>query len=232
MLLCTKTENKIVKKLLKVWTLVLIRHLLPFLKKKFPRLLMPNGFMERDLSHSALSDFYHFRNLEDILILCNLTRADWLLEIVTKSVKYTVDSRLADYVLSREPKAILFLDILLLYSDIVDDQYLPLLPKYLADFQKSSSAVPVNILSDPFIADPSAPLYVDNENVIVLAPAAGKNFKAVLINPTDKDRKVMLKLLDEADDMEITDSKNRKFSTSLEIVVPKMDFVKVVSKDG
>jgi len=232
MRLCTKTENKLAKKLLKAWTLTLIRHLLPFLKKRFPRLLMPNGFIERDLSHSALSGFYHFRNLEDILILYNLTRADWLLEIVTKSVKYTVDSRLADYVLSREPKAILFLDILLLYSDIVDEQYLPLLPQYLARFQKSNSAVPVNILSDPFITNTSLPLYVDNENVIISAPAAGKNLKAVLINPTDKDRKVMLKSLDEADDMEINDSRNRKFSTSLEIVVPKMDFVKVVSKNG
>jgi len=231
MRLCTKTENKLAKKLLKVWTLTLIRHLLPFLKKKFPRLLMPNGFIERDLSYSALSDFYHFRNLEDILILYNLTRADWLLEIVTKSVKYTVDSRLADYVLSREPKAILFLDILLLYSDIVDDQYLPLLPQYLARFQKSNSAVPVNILSDPFVTNTSLPLYVDNANVIISAPAAGKNLKAVIVNPTDKDRKVMVKLAS-PDQMEIADSRNRKFSTSLEIVVPKMDFVKVVSKNG
>jgi len=230
--LCTKKENKITKKLLKVWTLILMRHLLPFLKKKYPRLIMPNGFIERDLAYSALSDFYHFRNLEDILILYNLTNADWLLKIVKKSVKYTVQSRLAEYVLTREPKAILFLDILLVYSDIVDDRYLPLLPQYLACFQKANSAVPVNILSDPFITDTSLPLYVDNENVIISAPQAGKNLKAVLINPTDKDRKVILKSLGEADDIQIIDSKNRKFPTSPEIVVPKMDFAKIVSKNG
>jgi len=232
--LCTKTENKTIKKLLKVWTLLLRRHLLPFLKKKSPRLLMPNGFIERDLSHSVLSDFYHFRNLEDILILYNLTKADWLLNIITKSVKYTVHSRFADYVLSREPKAILFLDIILLYSDMVDEQYLHLLPKYLARFQKANSAVPVNILSDPFITNTSSPLYLDNENVIITAPAGAKKLKAVMINPTGKDQKVMLKSTSPGDvsQMKIVDSTNRKFPAGSEIVVPKMNLLKIVSKDG
>ena len=231
--LWAKTENKTTKKLLKVWTLLLRRHLLPFLKKKSPRLLMPNGFIERDLSHSALSDFYHFRNLEDILILYNLTKADWLLNIITKSIKYTVHSRFADYVLSREPKAILFLDIILLYSDMVDDGYLHLLPKYLARFQKANSAVPVNILSDPFITNTSSPLYLDNENVIITAPAAAKKLKAVLINPTEKDQKIMLKSTspDDVSQMKIVDSKNRKFPAGTEIVVPKMNLLKIVSNN-
>ncbi|HIJ69988.1 MAG TPA: hypothetical protein HPP87_01340 [Planctomycetes bacterium] len=229
---CTKTENKLAKKLNKVWTLILMRHLLPFLKKKFPRLVIPNGFIERDLTYSALSDFYHFRNLEDILILCKLTRADWLRKIITKSVKYTVDSGLADYVLRREPKAILFLDILILYSDIVDQQYLPLLPWFLSRFQKENSAVPVNILADPFITNTSLTLRIDNEDVIISAPAAGENIKAFIINPTDKDQKVMLKSLDEAVDMEIIDTVNRRLATNRKFVVPKMGFVKVVSKNG
>ncbi|MHC5060904.1 MAG: D-glucuronyl C5-epimerase family protein [Planctomycetota bacterium] len=234
MRLCMKTENIVAKKLNKVWTLVLRKHLLPFLKKRFPRLVMPNGFIERDLSYSAMSDFYHFRNIEDILILYNLTRDDRLFDIVKKSVKYTVDSGLVEYVVSRNPKAILFLDIILLYSDLIDPCYLPLLPGYLADFQKANSAVPVNILSDPFITNSSSPLYIDNENIIVLAPAAGKNFRAVLLNPTDKDRKVMVKSAHPADinEMEVVDSDNRKFSIAGEIMVPKMSFVKVVSKNG
>jgi hypothetical protein len=229
---CTKTENKVAKKLLKVWTLILMRHILPLLKKSFPRLVMPNGFIERDLSHSALSDFYHFRNLEDILILYKLTRADWLREIITKSVKYTVDSSLADYVISNEPKAILFLDILILYSVIVDERYLPLLPWFLSRFQKEKFALPVNILADPFITNTSLALRIDNEAVITIAPAAGEKLKALIVNPTDQDHKVMLQLPDEAEDMEIIDSGNRKISTGLEFVVVKMGFVKVVSKNG
>lgn len=234
MRLCTKTENKLAKKLNKVWTLTLIRHLLPFLKKKFPRLLMPNGFIERDLSHSALSDFYHFRNLEDILILYNLTRADWLLNIVTRSLSYSVDSRLADYVLSREPKAMLFLDILLLYSGIINQNYLPLLPRYMARFQKANLALPVNILSDPFITDTSLPLRVDNENVIVLVPAAGKKLKAILVNTTQKDEKVVISLPSEnaVDELEVIDSSYQKSSLSRDLIVPKMGYVKIVSKDG
>ncbi len=234
MRLCTKTENKLVKKLNKVWTLTLIRHLLPFLKKRFPRLLMPNGFIERDLSYSALSDFYHFRNLEDILILYNLTRADWLLNILAKSIRYTVDSRLADRVIDRDPKAILFLDTLLLYAGIINQNYIHLLPPYLARFQKANSALPVNILSDPFITDASLPLCVDNDKVIVLVPAAGKKLKAILVNTTQNNEKVTINLPSEnaVDELEVIDSSYQKSSLSRELIVPKMGYVKIVSKNG
>ena len=73
---------------------------------------------------------------------------------------------------------------------------------------------------------------IDNENVIIFAPAAGENLKAVLINPTDKDQKVMLQSLEEDEDIQINDSGNRRLSINREFVVPKMDFVKVVSKNG
>ncbi len=234
MRLSTKTENKLAKKLLKVWTLTLIRHLLPFLKKRFPRLLMPNGFIERDLSHSALSDFYHFRNLEDILILYNLTRADWLLDIVTRSVRYSVDSRLAARVMDREPKAMLFLDTLLLYAGIINQNYIHLLPPYLARFQKANLALPVNIISDPFITDTSLPLLVDNDKVIVLVPAAGKKLKAIIVNTTQNDEKVAINLPSEntVDELEVIDSSYQKSSLGLDIIVPKMGYVKIVSKNG
>jgi len=195
---------------------------------------MPNGFIERDLSYSALSDFYHFRNIEDILMLYNQTRADWLGEIIKKSVKYSVDSGLAKHVFAREPKAMLFLDILLLYSGIINQDYLPLLPPYLARFQKANLALPVNILSDPFITDTSLPLRVDNEKVIVLVPAAGKKLKAILVNTTEKDEKVAISLPSEnaVDELEVIDSSYQKSSLSRDIIVPKMGYVKIVSKDG
>jgi hypothetical protein len=234
MRLCTKTENKLVKKLNKVWTLTLTRHILPFLKKRFPRILMPNGFIERDLSHSVLSDFYHFRNLEDILILYNLTRADWLLNIVTRSIRYSVDSRLAARVMDREPKAMLFLDTLLLYAGIINQNYIHLLPPYLARFQKANLALPVNIISDPLITDTSLPLRVDNDKVIVLVPATGKKLKAILVNTTQKDEKVAINLPSEntVDELEVIDSSYQKSSLGRDIIVPKMGYVKIVSKNG
>ena len=232
--LCTKSKSKITRKVHKVYTLTLMRHLLPFLKKTLPRLVMPNGFIERDLSYSALSDFYHFRNIEDILMLYNQTRADWLGEIIKKSVKYSVDSGLAKHVFAREPKAMVFLDVLLLYCGVVDEQYLPLLPEYIASFQELNSSVPVNILSNPLIAAAGSPLRVDNEDVLVLAPAGGKNIRAIVINATDKNRKVTIKSDSEGetDELEIIDPENRRFSLGQEVVVPKMDLVKVVSKNG
>jgi hypothetical protein len=234
MRLCTKTENKLVKKLNKVWNLILTRHLLPFLKKRFPRLLMPNGFIERDLSYSTLSTVYHFLNIEDILMLYHLTRADWLRNIITRSVKYSVDSGLASCLVERQVESMLFCDILLIYTGIINQNYIHLLPPYLAHFQKANLALPVNILSDPFITDTSLPLRVDNERVIVLVPAAGKNIKAILINPTEKDQKTRLKSIlgTEADPLEFVDSKNGKFSCQKPVIIPKMDFLKIVSKNG
>jgi len=232
--LCTKSKSKVTRKVHKVYTLTLMRYLLPFLKKTFPRLVMPNGFIERDLSYSTLSDFYHFRNIEDILVLYNQTRADWLGEIIKKSVKYSVDSGLAKHVFAREPKAMVFLDVLLLYCGVVDEQYLPLFPEYIASFQELNSSAPVNILSNPLIAAAGSPLRVDNEDVLVLAPAGGKNIRAVVINATDKDCKVTMKpdSEDETDELEIIDPENRRFSLGQEVVVPKMDLVKVVRKHG
>jgi hypothetical protein len=232
--LCMKTESKIAKKLLKIWTLILMRHLLPFLKKKFPRIVMPNGFIERDLSHSMLSDIYHFLNIQAMLTLYSRTKTDWLLKQIKKSVEYSADTSLADYVFGREPKAMLFLDILLLYAGIINQDYLHLLPTYLARFQKSSSALPVNILSDPFVTDTSLPLRVDNEKVIVLVPAAGKKLKAILVNTTQKDEKVAINLPSEnaVDELEVIDSSYQKSSLSRDIIVPKMGYVKIVSKNG
>jgi len=234
MRLCTKTENIIAKKLLKIWTLILMRHLLGFLKKKFPRIVMPNGFIERDLSHSMLSDFYHFLNIEAMLVLYSRTKTDWLLKQIKKSVEYSTGTGLAGYVFKREPKAMLFLDTLLLYSGIINQNYLPLLPRYLARFQQANSALPVNILSDPFITDTSLPLRVDNENVIILVPAAGKKLRAILVNTTQKDEKVAINLpLENAvDELEAIDSSYQKSSLSAELVVPKMGYVKIVSKNG
>jgi hypothetical protein len=232
--LCTKSKSKVTRKIHKVYTLTLMRYLLPFLKKTFPRLVMPNGFIERDLSHTALSDFYHFLNIEAILMLYNQTKADWLGEIVKKSVKYSVDSGLAKHVFARDPKAMVFLDVLLLYCGLVDEQYLPLLPEYIAHFQELNSSVPVNILSNPLIAAAGSPLRVDNEDVLVLAPAGGKNISAIVINATDKDRKVTIKSdsEDETDELEIIDPENRRFSLGQEVVVPKMNLVKIVRKHG
>ena len=232
--LCMKTDNKIAKKLLKTWTLILMRHLLPFLKKKFPRIVMPNGFIERDLSHSSLSDFYHFLNIQAMLTLYSRTKTDWLLKQIKKSVEYSAGTCLADYVFGRDPKAMLFLDILLLYSGIINQNYIHLLPTYLARFQKANSALPVNILSDPFITDTSLPLRVDNEKVIVLVPAAGKKLKAILVNTTQKDEKVAISLPSEnaVDELEVIDSSYQKSSLSRDIIVPKMGYVKIVSKNG
>jgi len=232
--LCMKTESKIAKKLLKAWTLILMRHLLGFLKKKFPRIVMPNGFIERDLSHSSLSDIYHFLNIQAMLILYSRTKTDWLLKQIKKSVKYSTATGLADYVFNREPKAMLFLDILLLYSGTINQDYLPLLPRYLARFQQANSALPVNILSDPFITDASLPLRVDNEKVIILVPAGGKRLKAILINTAQKDEKVAISLPSEnmVDELEIIDSSYQESSLGADIMVPKMGYAKIVSKDG
>lgn len=113
---------------------------------------MPNGYIERDLCASALSDGYHFITLRDLLMLYNQTRLEWLGAIIKKSVDYSIETGLARYTASFDPRATVILEIISLFSYTVDDRYLPLLPQYTAWFEEQNLPMPVDLLCHPLLA--------------------------------------------------------------------------------
>lgn len=232
--LSLKTKNKVIRTLLRKYGDRLKQYVLPFLKAKLPRLVMPNGFTERDLCCTSLSNCYHILNVQDMLMLHHQRPQPWLLGTISRSVRYTVDTGLAKHLALSDSRATMFLGVLLMYSCIVDERYLRFLPEYIAYFEKLNLPLPADILSNPLVADACPSLCVNNDNVVILTPVENKNISAVLVNATGKDEKVALKSAVESnmDELEIVDSGNNRFSCRGEVVVPKGGYLKVVRKDG
>lgn len=87
------------------------------MKIHHPRLFMPNGYIERDLCASSLSDGYHFVTVRDLCVLYRQTRLSWLAGIIRRCVEQSLRNRWAEHGLRYDPRAVFILDILSLYSD-------------------------------------------------------------------------------------------------------------------
>lgn len=150
-----RSNRVVMKKVPRIFDRVFGRFVIPYMKKVFPRLKMPNGFIERDLSSSALPNYYYIQNLKDLLVLYKQTRREGLLKIIEKSLAYALQSGLVKHFASRDQRAVLFLDVLLLYSSTVNDQYDKCLLEYIAFFLKEGLPLSAHIHSFPLITNAS-----------------------------------------------------------------------------
>jgi hypothetical protein len=82
------------------WALVerIARRLLRRSKERWPRLVLPNGYIERDLTAAAFSDFYHVQNVKDLLALERLAPAAWMRPVIDAGVTWLLDQDLAHLV--------------------------------------------------------------------------------------------------------------------------------------
>lgn len=229
--LVLRTNSKLMRKIQKRYDDALKKSILPRLKKKFPRFVMPNGYIERDLCFAPLSDFYHMVNLKELLILYGQNPCDWLAGILEKSVPDTVKSGLADYAAIYGSRAVVFLEVLLMYAAMIDDNYLSVLVPYYMRLKDLNQAIQTDLLSNPLIADPSLSLRADDSRVIILAPAKSTKFVAVIINIADNDIRTTL-AADEPDKLEIVDSQDGRFSLRQRLAIPAAGYLKVVRKNG
>jgi len=229
--LVLRTNSKFIRKIQKRYDDALKKTILPRLKKKFPRFVMPNGFIERDLCFAPLSDFYHMLNLKDLLILYSRNPCEWLAAILEKSVADTIKSGLIDYVAIYGSRATVFLEVLLMYAAMIDDEYLSVLVRHFMHLKDLNLTIQTDLLANPLIADPSLPLAADDSRAIILAPAKSTKFVAVIINIADNDITTTL-TADEPDKLEIVDSRNSRFSLRQPLTIPARGYLKVVRKNG
>jgi len=146
-----RTKRRFINKLRWKYDRILKKNILPRLKKKFPRLHMPNGFIERDLGCSVHSNGYHFVNVRDLMLFYSLEKEPWLLPIIKKSVHYTIHGPLLRYISDNEPRVMHVLEVISLYSDFVDKAYVPYMAEYLSLFQKVGMDFPADVLAYPQI---------------------------------------------------------------------------------
>jgi hypothetical protein len=207
---------------------ILRRRLLPFLKQRFPRLAMPDGYVERDLTHTALSDFYHLINMEDMLRLYGCCPDEWLGAMIRKSVDFTLRSRLVERMGPAGFGAGTFLGVLLLYGALIDERCLGHLVRHIRLFREASAPLPVKILSSPVIADPSSAWSVDNADLIVLASADQGRFSAVIMNPTRETQTGRLTCPLDTNAWRLVNAENRGVSAAESLRVPPGGYVRIV----
>lgn len=162
--LSRKSKITGMKKIHHEFNKVLKIYLLPALKKRFPRLNMPNGFLERDLCHSVLFEYYHLVNLKDLLILYNLAPGQWLRNIIIKSMSHTIKRKRIKYFALEDPRAIVFIDILCLYSILIDSSYSHFLADYFAYFKNLNLPLSADLLSHPLMEKVSAKIHVRSDD--------------------------------------------------------------------
>ena len=91
--------------------------------RHYPRLVHPNGMVERDLTLSLASDNYHVTNIKDLLMLYQLEPLTWLEQYIIKGTfflrNYVQDLGIESAV-KRSSYYIEFIDILYLYDKIIE----------------------------------------------------------------------------------------------------------------
>lgn len=146
-----RTKRRFINKLRWKYDQILRNNILPRLKKKFPRLYMPNGFIERDLGCSVHSNGYHFINIRDLMLFYVQAPQPWLLPIIKKSVHYTIHGPLVKFISDNEPRTMKILEVINLYAEFVDKSYVSYMAEYLYFFQSIGNAFPADVLSHPQI---------------------------------------------------------------------------------
>jgi hypothetical protein len=93
------------------------------IRRSYPRLVMPNGFIERDLNLTKASDRYHVINIKDLLMLYDLDREEWLVPYIVNGVQFLrniIKQCTLETLLRRSPYYIEYIDILILYSGLIE----------------------------------------------------------------------------------------------------------------
>ncbi len=166
--------------------------ILPAMKRRFPRLVMPNGFVERDLCYAHWSNFYNALNLKVLLILYGQTGCEQLVETISSGVNYCLASGIIEYTTLYGSRPAQFIEILFMYAALIDEKSLSSVSKYLRFFRKKEVALQIDAYASPLIASGDLSIRVDNDSIVVLTSAYEKFFSAVLFNCADDEQEVVI----------------------------------------
>jgi hypothetical protein len=94
-----------------------------WLKRLVPRLVLPQGFIERDLTLSVAADDYHNTNLKDLLTLYQQVPYPWLRPYIKNGFAFERDMIQTlglSQAVARSPYYFEFVDILKLYDSLIE----------------------------------------------------------------------------------------------------------------
>ncbi|KPK77947.1 MAG: hypothetical protein AMJ79_01515 [Phycisphaerae bacterium SM23_30] len=226
-----KKENRLTRKLQQGYDNLMTRHILPFLKKNYPRLAMPNGYLERDLTHSRLSDFYHMQNIKDLLLLYQMNRSSWLRNVITKSCIYTHRVGLIKNLLQRrERRVIIFADVLLLYGSMINENAIILLAEYLHLFQRHELPFPIDARAHTLMADYEVIFKADNPELFILPAPGNENITAWVVNPRSDAQRTTLHGPPQSilNKYKAADDTGAEWPLQKQVVVPGQNYLKII----
>jgi len=101
----------------------IIRRIYWLVRRQFPRLVQPGGFIERDLTRTFALDSYHITNLKDLLTLYQQEPFIWLRPYIENGyafVRKFLDKLDLTNAVIRSPHYIEVIDILHLYNKLIE----------------------------------------------------------------------------------------------------------------
>lgn len=111
----SKLQSGFSSKLIRFLFFRVLRRLYWRARRVYPRIVYPNGFIERDMTSAMLADDYHVLNLKDLLALYEGDPQPWLEPVIQNGVGFLfrLDPKLA---LKRSPLLIESVDVLRSYD--------------------------------------------------------------------------------------------------------------------
>ena len=90
-----------------------------WIRRRFPRLVYPNGFIERDMASSMLADDYHVLNVKDLLALYALDPHPWLKNVLDRAFSFLLSLDL-EKGRERSPLFLEASDVFAMYCEVSD----------------------------------------------------------------------------------------------------------------
>ena len=119
----TRSSKFIIGKLGNVLMGLVIPRVYWSVRRKFPRIVYPGGFIERDISRVFFSDRYHITNIKDLLTLYQQEQLPWLRPYIEDGVAFVrkfLDKSDLITALTLSPFYIELIDILYIYDALIE----------------------------------------------------------------------------------------------------------------
>lgn len=81
----SKGRNGLCARVTRVFAFRILPRFYWWMRRQFPRIAYPNGFLERDMTSSMMADDYHVLNLKELLILYAHDPQPWLESVIEKA---------------------------------------------------------------------------------------------------------------------------------------------------
>jgi hypothetical protein len=220
-------QNRVIRKL----AVLMLVPLLPRVKKFFPRLVMPTGYIDRDLSVRHLAHVYHAINVMDILRFhrrYNITMVDAIIE---PAVDFAIRSKLVEKWFEDEKYPLGFWSEAM-YLECIrrPERSRKILADVVIALSDSNQGLPPSLLGcnpEYIPLESQVPcMRVGNDGIVIVNLSTGPNYiEFLLINATNSPQKTEIPRA--ANKWVIRNGRDEIISAEGTLIVPSRDWIRL-----